>query len=133
MSGRAAFGSFKNNMYQSELINKKKDNAVQCPCRCPNRCRLRAFPNNRYQSYNKYNVVAGQYYELDLKDVTTVNNITSTPVVINPNETLTPFYYTNTIDPYGQLFGNTECGIFNYTNYIKLYANLPNNLLNKFT
>ena len=29
-----------------------------------------------------------------------------------------PFYFYYTIDPLGELFGKTPCGILNYTNYM---------------
>lgn len=111
MSAKAAFGTLKKNMYQSDYLNKKKGVAMACKKHCSN--------NNRDTIFltNKYNLIIGQYTEMNLKDVITVDNITSTPVVINPYDTI-PFYYTNTIDPYGQLFGNSQCGISNYVHYI---------------
>jgi hypothetical protein len=32
----------------------------------------------------------------------------------------TPFYQVNTIDPNGSLFGNTQCGSLNWTQYLVL-------------
>ena len=29
-----------------------------------------------------------------------------------------PFYLTKTIDPVGELFGNTDCGVNNFTRYM---------------
>jgi hypothetical protein len=112
MSAKAAFGTLKKNMYQSDYLNKKKGIAMACEKRCTN--------NNNGDnifSTNKYNLIIGQYTEMNLTNVVTVDNITSTPVVINPYDT-NPFYYTNTIDPYGQLFGTSPCGILNYNHYI---------------
>ena len=100
MSAKAAFGTLKHNMYQSDYLNKKKGIITRCHSRCkPN------SNSNTYFSMNKYNLIIGQYSEMNLKDVVTVDSIVP-PVVINPDETEIPFYYTNTIDPYGQLFGN---------------------------
>lgn len=112
MSAKAAFGTLNKNMYQSDYLNKKKGVTMGC-----NRLCKKTDVNNTKFSTNKYNLIVGQYTEMNLKDVVTVDNITSTPVVINPYDSK-PFYYTNTIDPYGQLFGNSPCGILNYVNYI---------------
>ncbi len=110
MSAKAAFGTLKKNMYQSDYLNKKKNVVTNCNNRL---CKTQSS----YFSENKYNLIIGQYTEMNLKDVVTVDNITSTPVVINPYDTK-PFYYTNTIDPYGQLFGKSQCGILNFNHYI---------------
>ncbi len=110
MSAKATFGTLKKNMYQSDYLNKKKGVAMACEKHCSNN-------RDTIFSTNKYNLIIGQYTEMNLKDVITVDNITSTPVVINPSDTI-PFYYTNTIDPYGQLFGDSQCGISNYLHYI---------------
>lgn len=47
----------------------------------------------------------------DLKDVNVIETFPGgiTPTTINPNIT-TPFYQNYSIDPSGQLFGNTCCG-----------------------
>ena len=110
MSAKAAFGTLKKDINQSDYINKKKK---MNDCKRSN-CKR----NDTYFSVNKYNLIIGQYTEMDLKDVVTIDNITSTPVVINPTDLL-PFYYTNTIDPDGELFGKSECGVLNYVKYIK--------------
>jgi hypothetical protein len=112
MSAKAAFGTLKKNMYQSDYLNKKKGISINC-----NRFCKKIDVNSTEFSANKYNLIIGQYTEMNLKDVVTVDNITSTPVVINPSDAK-PFYYTNTIDPYGQLFGTSPCGILNYNHYI---------------
>lgn len=107
MSAKATFGTLKKNMNQSDYLNKKKG---VCKQRCNNN-------NDTYFSMNKYNLIIGQYSKMNLNDITTVENTTATPVIINPSD-INPFYYTNTIDPYGQLFGKSECGSLNYVRYI---------------
>lgn len=42
------------------------------------------------------------------------------PVTIDSTATI-PFYYTYTIDPLGELFGQTPCGVLNYTKYQTFY------------
>jgi hypothetical protein len=56
-------------------------------------------------------------------DSADASSITQTdPVTISPsiNPTLQPFYYYYNIDPNGELFGNTQCGINNYTNFMEV-------------
>lgn len=84
---------------------------------------------------NKGNLVIGQYSQLDLNNVCTVIPTTKTPcnlingcapctnftpVPINPLSSI-PFYQTNNIDPLGELFGNSQCGKLNYTNFMVFY------------
>jgi hypothetical protein len=116
MSAKAAFGTLNKNMYQSDYLKMKKK-GVTMDCNCRFYYHNNQNNNNTFFSTNKYNLIIGQYTEMNLKNVVTVNNITSSPVIINPSDS-NPFYYTNTIDPYGQLFGNSPCGILNYVQYI---------------
>jgi hypothetical protein len=85
---------------------------------------------------NKKNLIIGQYSKSNLDGVCTVIatnpciNIGSCPPCepnlplldkdpcpINPNSD-TPFYLDHTIDPLGELFGNSQCGELNYTYYM---------------
>jgi len=92
---------------------------------------------------NKGNLIVGQYSKLNLKDICTVSlgppvNQPCTdsvpcqpcqnngPVIVNPNMTTTPFYWSNTIDPLGQLFGSSQCGQLNYTQ--SMVFNPPNKI-----
>jgi len=87
---------------------------------------------------NKSNLIIGQYSKENLKDICTVQKIDpsvspkpcgltlpcnpcqiNSPVVINPSST-NPFYFTYQIDPLGQLFGKSQCGELNYTQYFVL-------------
>ena len=98
---------------------------------------------------NKGNLIIGQYTKLNLTDVCTVSyghpstqpcsNILpcnpcqtnpaatpNTPVPIEPTpSSLYPFYQTATIDQLGQLFGNSQCGEFNYTQHMVFYPPTP--------
>ena len=45
-------------------------------------------------------------------------NVNSYGDYIDPSGNSIPFYQVNTIDPEGQLFGNTECGQLNFVRYM---------------
>jgi hypothetical protein len=82
--------------------------------------------------FDKQNLVAGQYTYMDLSGVCCAingpicNNIfidecsqCALPCPINVATATKPFYFTNTIDPLGQLFGNSQCGELGYTHYMR--------------
>jgi hypothetical protein len=91
---------------------------------------LNALSNGCILPFDKTNLIAGQYTRMNLTDVCAVSNgnpcslIDScvgceTPASVDASPTVTePFYQTNTIDPLGNLFGNTQCGINNFTQYM---------------
>ena len=82
--------------------------------------------------FDKADLIFGLYSKMELTNVctvidgppcdkidscdgcTAVTTIDASPLVTEP------FYVTNTIDPVGALFGNTPCGIQNFTNYSTL-------------
>jgi hypothetical protein len=87
--------------------------------------------------FDKQNLVAGQYTYMDLSGVCCaidgsictdifVNDCTQCdlPCPINVATSTQPFYFTNTIDPLGQLFGNSQCGELNYTHYMRYKKNV---------
>jgi hypothetical protein len=55
------------------------------------------------------------------------SNACSSVKTITPGSS-NPFNWNNTIDPLGNLFGNSQCGIQNYTQY--MVFNPPNNINN---
>lgn len=67
----------------------------------------------------KPNLVMGQWTASDLSHVTVLSSNALT------NEVLTsaPFYQQTRIDPKGELFGNTACGLLNYTRYMQWRCN----------
>ena len=84
---------------------------------------------------NKYNLVMGQYTKSNLKDICVVSLgapptkycsydnpcdpcQTTNQVPIDTTSSAPAFYTVNTIDPLGELFGNSQCGILNYTDYM---------------
>ena len=71
---------------------------------------------------NEANLVAGLYTESDLSGVAVLCDV-SGDACINPtaiDSSNVPFYEHYLIDPDGQLFGNTPCGITNFTKYMTL-------------
>ena len=142
---KPTFGNLRENLYQCEYIDRKKGKLLFC--NNINFCnRLRnADSFNQINLYNKGlyayrlkkcpilpcskdNLVVGQYTKLDLKDVCVAINeepcsdsISCTPCENKDNFTInlnTSFFLSNTIDPKGQLFGNTQCGQNNFVKYM---------------
>ena len=151
ISAKPTFGNLRQNLYQSDFINRKK--AIITYCNSPSYChKIKIAPSyDKINSYNlgrytlaldkcniipvdKSNLIISQYSKLDLTDVCTVSNIfpysqpnpnddtcPNTTPVIIDQTSLTPFYYNNIIDPLGQLFGKTQCGELNYTEHMVFY------------
>ena len=90
ISAKPAFGTLKENLYQSDYLNRKK--AKYAYCRTPSYCNkiknsnsydlINSYNLGRYSrnlekcniiSINKGNLVMGQYTKLNLKDVCTVS------------------------------------------------------------
>jgi len=144
---KPTFGILRPNTFQSDYITNKKSRIIYCnePNKCSNktgsynqmnlfnngrRLSYKYLANNRLVPFNKTDLIAGLYSKMDLQNVCTLingfpcNNIDtscaacSDPVSIDTSSTV-PLNWTNTIDPVGALFGNTQCGILNYTNYMK--------------
>jgi len=135
--------------FQSDYIALKKSKLVYChsftscgkPKKMINYNQMNLFNNGQRLSYNylannhlipfnKSDLISGLYSKMDLKNVCTLiiglpcSNIDTctackNAVSINAASTM-PLNWTNTIDPVGALFGNTPCGIQNFTNYSTL-------------
>lgn len=149
ISAKPTFGTLKENLYQSDYINRKK--GKQNYCTNPKRCNklinsnsyanLNSFNLGRYLekcnilSVNKTELVIGQYTKLNLNNVCTVSNgpppskhcssenpcnpcQNNTSVIIDSSTNANPFYLGHTIDPLGELFGSSQCGELNYTDYM---------------
>ena len=147
ISAKPTFGTLQPNLYQSDYINRKKGIIVFCKRQCicknvsiapsydiKNSFNL-GFRFNRLNSLhnNKSNLIISQYTKENLNNVCTVSHITlsvpcsnsdpcdpcqnNVPVIIDPLNATTTFYNDYIIDPLGQLFGKSQCGELNYTNY----------------
>ena len=85
---------------------------------------------------NKNNLIISQYTKENLKNVCTVSPLNpytapsycsnsdpcdpcqnNGPVIIDQLNAINTFYSGYIIDPLGELFGNSQCGELNYTNY----------------
>jgi len=158
MSGNSTFGKLNENLYQSDYISRKKSQLTYCNSSSYCNQITSATSYSQINSYNlgvyvnslvscnivpvnKGNSVVAQFSKLNLNNVCTVNkgspplqpftyaSCNPAPVIINPTSNSPPFYITNTIDPLGELFGLTQCGELNYTNYMIFYPPTPPNTL----
>lgn len=148
----STFGSLKQLSYQSDYITNKKskisyycDNdiygkKIKKNKTMPNYDQYNLFNNGRHLNnlancyilpFNKTNLIAGLYSKMNLNGVCTVidgNPCSSVcdscdnPATIDAFSTV-PFIQTNTIDPIGELFGNSQCGINNFTKYMEYKIN----------
>ena len=127
ISAKPTFGTLKDNLYQSDYIKIKKNR---------NNCNQSVYRlgkcHSTCNSVNLGNLIMGQYSKMNLTDVCTVIPTTPCtiiddcepcimkyPVSVPPLEDI-PFYYSNTIDPVGSLFGKTQCGEKNSARYMVL-------------
>lgn len=146
---KPTFGTLRSNTntFQSDYITNKKSKLAYCnaPDKCAKnsssynqmnllnngrRLSNKYLANNGLIPFNKSNLIAGLYSKMDLENVCTLingfpcNNIDTSCVAcqnavsINSGDSV-PLNWTNTIDPVGALFGNTPCGIENFTKYMK--------------
>lgn len=135
---KPTFGALKPNLYQSDYITNKKAKIAFCDVNnVSNYNQLNLYNRGKYlnslevgniSSFDKSDLIFGLYSKMDLTNVCSVingppcNNIDScigcdevTTIDISSSS---PFYFTNTIDPVGELFGNTTCGTNNFINYM---------------
>jgi hypothetical protein len=158
MSAKSTFGSLKEKINQGDYINRKKSKIIYCanPVIC-NKIKisnsyekiylfnLGRYLSNCNRSIDPDELIIGQYTKSDLINVCTVSNGAppttycsydtpcdpcqdNTPVIIDTLTSVDPFYFNKTIDPLGELFGNTQCGELNYTKYM-----VPNTIQTKTT
>ena len=89
---------------------------------------LNALSRGCILPFDKTNLITGLYTKMDLKDACTVIDANPCSQVDSCTGCLTgakidtmseiPFYLTKTIDPVGNLFGNSTCGVNNFTRYM---------------
>jgi hypothetical protein len=139
----STFGKVKEPIYQNEYIYLKKGKTQFCNTKCCNKLINISNYNTKnlfsnIQTYNRtinlidqQNLVSGQYSVMDLSGVCSViQGVPCVPIYdcseceipspINVDSSMSPFYLTNTIDPKGLLFGNSQCGELNWQFYKKL-------------
>ena len=143
ISAKPTFGTLQENLSQSDYINRKKsinlflkkqsiykDNKVTPSYDIINSVNL-GFRLNTLNSFynNKNNLISSQHTKENLKNVCTVsyNDFAplgeekycqdDIPIIIEPGSASSAFYNDYIIDPLGQLFGKSQCGELNYTEY----------------
>ena len=137
-SGKNAFGVFSEPMDASEYIYNKKARATYCVA---NNCvpsvkvgsesNLLLFKRSnkllfyQYDNINKSNLNINLITKLDLEGVPVIEDLSGNVVPSTIDINCVPYLRYN-IDPSGNLFGNTICGINNFVNY--MVYNPPNNL-----
>ena len=136
-SAKSAFGSNKGTNEAGNYILKKKARASYCTSSsCPpiynlntqgelNLLRTAKYID-RTLPFNKNNLNINLVTKLDLTNVCVIEdasgNVCPTTIVYTdiPN-----FYTRYIIDPSGQLFGNTSCGVNNFLNYLVYNPPIP--------
>lgn len=136
---KPTFGTIKEELYQSDYINRKKKQAMNCNTGLTNSSCLK---HNIYP-INKSNLIVGQYAFLDLSDTCVAINqpipneigtcfntpnvkdcvTCNVPITMNVGTNgkwdsgNSNFYQDVYIDPIGELFGYSQCGELNYTHF----------------
>ena len=130
---KPAFGSNRESIDAGQYVLRKKARSYFCTSgTCPQKYILNTQGDlnflrtakylDRYKCqlpFNKNNLNINLVTKLDLTDVCIIKdasgNVCPTDIVYSeiPN-----FYNRYIIDPDGKLFGNTECGINNFLNYL---------------
>jgi hypothetical protein len=141
-SAKPSFGSNKESNDAGDYILRKKARATFCTsASCPprynfntqgelNLLRTAKYLDNAncHLPFNKNNLNINLVTKLDLSDVCVIEdasgNVCPTNIVYNK---IPDFYNYYIIDPSGNLFGNTQCGINNFLNYL-VYNPPYNNL-----
>ena len=106
---KPAFGTNKESMNAVDYIIKKKASATYCKC----------INNLNSLPFNTYNLNLNLFSKLDLSDVSVIQDTSGNicPTLIDYNQ-IPNFYNKYVIDPSGQLFGNSECGINKFLSYL---------------
>lgn len=131
-SGRPAFGVFSEPLEAGEYTFNKKASTTYCVTNnCPTRVRVGSQSNlllfrrsSRASVYpcknaiNKANLNINLITELDLAGVAVISDFSGNIFPATITNTAIPYLDYN-IDPSGNLFGNTTCGINNFTRYMK--------------
>ena len=139
-SGKASFGVFSEPLEASEYIYNKKARATYCaPNNCTPKVRVGAESNlllfNRSKrlafypcknAINKANLYINLITKMDLTSVPVILDFSGNQVPSTIDLTSIP-YLRYDIDPSGNLFGNTTCGINNFEKY--MVYDVSNNII----
>jgi len=120
---KPTFGTVQPLLYQSDYLNRKKRLALLSNYKKPNLCYdayYLLYNPSFVNQFNPLNLGYNLYSQENLYNVNTIANNNNLTIPVNKiNPLLTPLYNYYTIDPQGQLFGNSQCGELNYVNYIE--------------
>jgi len=131
-TGKNTFGVVKESQEAGEYILNKKALATFCPPRICVPSRTVETQSNRlllrhankiyysvcYNPYNTSNLNINLVTTLDLSGVPIIQQ--NNPYAVPTNLSLSSIPYLDyTIDPSGNLFGNTICGTDNFQNYLR--------------
>ena len=138
--GKPAFGNIKSTEYASNYTKNKIARISYCRDKKNRNCKKgysqfelltykKGFALSRYgfcagvSPLNYSDLTAGLYTQSNLQNVAVVSDVSYgiVPTTIDP--CVCPFYSYYTIDPKGELFGNTACGLNNFTSYMTLKSN----------
>lgn len=127
---KSAFKSNKESKDAGSYISNKTASTISCDRSCNrttyNYHQLYRLHNNSRQftkknifkpTFDKTDLNINLFTKLDLQNVCVVNN-NITQKCASSIDPSSPFYLTYTVDPSGVLFGNTECGINNFENFL---------------
>ena len=125
-SGKSAFNTFSVSQNAGEYIYNKKMKRSFCniSTKPNNESELLLFKKSqllKYDSFiissNKTNLNNNLITKLNLFNIPVIQNIKTLQTPTNITNDLIPYLNYN-IDPNGYLFGNSLCGINNYTKYM---------------
>ena len=105
------FGNIKECQYSGDYTKKKGKGYIH--------------PKNN--TFNSANLYVNLYKKEDLTGVVVIEAAYNPTSIVIPSSS--PFYENIIIDPCGQLFGNTNCGINNYTKY--MVSSIQTDMVNK--
>lgn len=131
-SGKKAFGVFTESLQAGEYIYNKKAKATYC---VTNNCipsikvgsesdyllykRSKYLNKIPYRNFiNKANLNINLITKLNLSEVPVISDFSGNIVPTTISPSVIPYLRYN-IDPSGNLFGNTFCGINNYVRYMQ--------------
>lgn len=123
------FAQFNQISNSGEYVQYKKNKQTYCkPSYCVQNTNVNSqsnYVNIKKQSYfypcnliNPNQLYTNLFTKLDLKDVVVVSDLSGNTHPVTIDKTSSPYLIYN-IDPSGNLFGNSVCGIYNWENYIR--------------
>ena len=123
---KPTFRNLRESLYASDYLQLKKNKLNTCFTKQKYiNCKL----SNDLYSINKSNLNANLITKQNLRLVCSLSNNQKSIDNIGCQKTnitisnIVPFYQQYRIDPIGELFGNTQCGVNNFTNYMDNHFN----------